>query len=169
MQRALLKCDSLVCFAILPMLYYCVHCICAHGPIWLIALIKYLSTIDPLYTDTRYNDNIWYNYNLTGMKLSLEVTVDHVCKNIALNASKTYVLDICQNRLTETILTNVQIYVLWGNKNKNKYFLHIILPIKDSLQQQIHFNGNIFGKKGCRCNEVHCEGMHTNWNRIYGK
>ena len=25
--------------------------------------------------------------------------------------------------------------------------------IKDSLQQQIHFNGNIFGNKCCRCNE----------------
>ena len=30
---------------------------------------------------------------------------------------------------------------------------HIILSIKDSLQQQIHYNGNIFGKKCCRCNE----------------
>ena len=29
-------------------------------------------------------------------------------------------------------------------------FLHII---KDSLQQQIHYNGNIFGNKCCRCNE----------------
>ena len=42
-RRALLKCDSLVCFAFPSMLYYYVHCICAHGPIWLIALIKYLS------------------------------------------------------------------------------------------------------------------------------
>ena len=32
-------------------------------------------------------------------------------------------------------------------------FLHIILSIKDSLQQQIHFNGNIFGNKCCRCNK----------------
>ena len=32
-------------------------------------------------------------------------------------------------------------------------FLHIILSIKDSLQQQIHYNGNIFGNKCCRCNE----------------
>ena len=31
--------------------------------------------------------------------------------------------------------------------------LRIILSIKDSLQQQIHFNGNIFGNKYCRCNE----------------
>ena len=27
------------------------------------------------------------------------------------------------------------------------------MSIKDSLQQQIHFNGNIFGNKCCRCNE----------------
>ena len=44
-------------------------------------------------------------------------------------------------------------YVLWGNKNKTIPFLHIILSIKNSLQQQIHYNGNIFGKKFCRCNE----------------
>ena len=31
--------------------------------------------------------------------------------------------------------------------------LHIILLIKNSLQQQIHFNGNIFGNKCCRCIE----------------
>ena len=44
-------------------------------------------------------------------------------------------------------------YILWENKNKTRSFLHIILSIKDSLQQQIHFNGNIFGKKCCHCNE----------------
>ena len=53
---------------------------------------------------------------------------------------------------------------LWGNSNKYpkhmfyekiriKPFLHIILSIKDSLEQQIHYNGNIFGNKCCRCNE----------------
>ena len=31
--------------------------------------------------------------------------------------------------------------------------LLIILSIKASLQQQIHFNSNIFGDKCCRCNE----------------
>ena len=36
---------------------------------------------------------------------------------------------------------------------KKKSFLHIALLIKDSLQQQIQFNGNIFGNKCCRCNE----------------
>ena len=41
-------------------------------------------------------------------------------------------------------------YVLRGNKNKTRSFLHIILSIKDSLQQQIHFNGNITGNKLCR-------------------
>ena len=32
-------------------------------------------------------------------------------------------------------------------------FLHIILSINISLQQQIHFNGIVFGNKCCRCNE----------------
>ena len=37
--------------------------------------------------------------------------------------------------------------------NKTKPFLHINLLIKDSVQQQINFNGNVFGNKCCRCNE----------------
>ena len=36
---------------------------------------------------------------------------------------------------------------------KTRSFLQIILLVKDSLQQQIHFNGNIFGYKCCRCND----------------
>ena len=38
----------------------------------------------------------------------------------------------------------------WENKNKRMSFLHIILLIKNSLKQWIHFNGNIFGNKWCR-------------------
>ena len=45
-----------------------------------------------------------------------------------------------------------KIYVLWGNKNKTRSFLHIILSNKDSLEQQIHYNGNIFGNKRVHCN-----------------
>ena len=71
-------------------------------------VIWFFDTINPLYTDIRYND-----------------------KNQQISKTN----------------------VLWGNKNKTRSFLHIILSIKDSLQQQIHFNGNIFGNKCCRCNE----------------
>ena len=35
-------------------------------------------------------------------------------------------------------------------------FIHIIMSIKDSLQQQIHFNGNIFWNKCWRFNEGPC-------------
>ena len=38
-------------------------------------------------------------------------------------------------------------------KNKTRSVLHFILSIKDSLQQQIYFSGNIFGNKCCRYNE----------------
>ena len=55
--------------------------------------------------------------------------------------------------LTEGILKKYPKHVVGGNKNKTRYFLHIILSIKESLQWQIHFNGNIFGNKCCRCNE----------------
>ena len=34
--------------------------------------------------------------------------------------------------------------------------VHIILSIKDSLQQQIHFNGNIFGNNAVVVTRVHC-------------
>ena len=36
---------------------------------------------------------------------------------------------------------------------KKGLFLPIILSIKDSLQQQIHYNGNVCGNKYCRCSE----------------
>ena len=36
---------------------------------------------------------------------------------------------------------------------KQDHFIRIIPSIKDSLQQQIHYNGNISGNKCCRCNE----------------
>ena len=53
----------------------------------------------------------------------------------------------------------------WGDSNKYPKHIfyeeirikigpsNIILSITDSLQQQIHYNGNIFGNKCCRCNE----------------
>ena len=39
------------------------------------------------------------------------------------------------------------------SKKKTRPFLLVILLIKDSLQPQTHFNGNIFKNKCCRCNE----------------
>ena len=36
---------------------------------------------------------------------------------------------------------------------KQGLFLPVILSIKDSLQRQINYNGNVFGNKCCRCNE----------------
>ena len=39
-------------------------------------------------------------------------------------------------------------------QEQNKtFFLHINLLIKYSVQQQIHFNGNVFTNKCCRCNK----------------
>ena len=35
-----------------------------------------------------------------------------------------------------------------------RFYLHINLLIKYSVQQQIHFNGNVFRNNCCRCNEV---------------
>ena len=38
-------------------------------------------------------------------------------------------------------------------RKKTRPFLHINLLIKDSLQQRIHFNGDVFVNKCCRCKE----------------
>ena len=38
-------------------------------------------------------------------------------------------------------------------RTKTRPFLYINLLIKYSVQQQIHFNGNVFGNKWCRLNE----------------
>ena len=46
----------------------------------------YEGTDNPLYTDTRYNDNIHYNDNLPVKKPSLEVAISNkLCKNIVFN------------------------------------------------------------------------------------
>ena len=47
------------------------------------------------------------------------------------------------NHLTEVIQINIQRYILW--ENKARPFLHIILLIKDSLQQQSHFMATSLG------------------------
>ena len=39
-------------------------------------------------------------------------------------------------------------------KIEKKLFFYSILLIKDSLPNQVHFNGNIFGNKRCCCNEA---------------
>ena len=67
-----------------------------------------------------------------------------LCINIFFNTSR----NICFGYLLiEAILINIKTYVLSGNKNKTRSYLHILLLIKDSLEKQIHFNGNIFGNK----------------------
>ena len=54
-------------------------------------LLSFCATDNPLYTDTRYNNNISYNDNLIVTKSSLakEVTIRHKsCKNIVYNTLK---------------------------------------------------------------------------------
>ena len=49
----------------------------------------------------------------------------------------------------------------WGDSNKyRKHMFYVEITIKQdlsyisiSVQQQIYFNGNVFGNKCCRCNE----------------
>ena len=78
---------------------------------------------------------------------------EKLCNNIALKLQATYVLFV-----SEAILTNIQNIMFYEIKMKQACLtyhpvLHIILSIKVSYQQQIRLNGNMFGKKCCRCNE----------------
>ena len=68
---------------------------------------------------------------------------------------------------TEAIPTNIKTYVLGGNKNKTWSSLRIILSIKDSLQEQIHFNGTLLVTIAVVVARIHCslegvqEGAHS--------
>ena len=69
-----------------------------------------LTTANPLFIDTRYNDKIMYNGNLTGTEPSLNSW--HIIWNYDI-LHDAYALDI-------RMLESPEIYVLWGP------FLHII-------------------------------------------
>ena len=79
--------------------------------------------------------------------------ISPICKNIGLNTLKKHMF--------WTLLESPH----WGNSNKypkhvfyeamktRRPFSHINLLIKYSVQQHIHFNGNVFGNKCCPCDE----------------
>ena len=52
-------------------------------------------------------------------------------------------------------------------KKKTRPLLHIDMLIKNSVQQQIHFNENVFGNKRYRCNEGSLYYLQVTW--IYSK
>ena len=65
--------------------------------------------------------------------------------------------NICFGYLTEKLYRGdsdkYPKHTFYEGIRKHGICLHIILLIKDSLQQHIHFNGNIFGNECCICNE----------------
>ena len=91
-----------------------------------------------------------------------------------------YLLTIClylknRNSYKFQVHKNLFITLLMGSKaktilakqpccNKTKPFLHINLLIKYSVQQQIHFNDNVFENKCCRCDEG---SLHFYSNYLY--
>ena len=48
-------------------------------------------------------------------------------------------------------------YVLWGNKNKTRSFVHIILSIKDYFQQQFILMATSLGSNAVAVTSVHCK------------
>ena len=102
-----------------------------------------VSTVNPHYTDTRYNDKIHYTDDLTITEtLSQEATGDQkLCRNIFIQQ-------------------------IW-------HLLHIILLIKNSLQQQIHFNGkslrtNVVVETWVHCTKIHMQTNVHNADSRYG-
>ena len=57
---------------------------------------------------------------------------------------------------TEAILTNIKNICSVRNKNKARSFLHIIMSIKDSLQQQIHLMATSLVTNADIVTRVHC-------------
>ena len=122
-------------------------------------------TVNPLYIDTRYNDQFRYNDNFNVTKSSLKwgnsqwEIMQEYCIKTSSNICFGYLLESPHwgdsNKYPKHIFyEEMRIkYVLWGNENKTRFFLHNILSIKDYLQQHIHFNGNIFWNKFYRCIE----------------
>ena len=46
-------------------------------------------------------------------------------------------------------------------------FIYIILLIKHSLQEQFHFNSNIFGNKYCIVQRVHCLLLPAEYHPVF--
>ena len=91
---------------------------CLDGLIW---NLKHFSTVSPLYTDTRYNDKVCYNDNLNVKKPSLKRW--WLLRNYAKTLHKIF------KQYMVWIFVRIASYVLWGNKNKTRPFLHMILSI----------------------------------------
>ena len=114
------------------------------------------NTVNPLYTDTRHNDKIRYNDNLTGTKpSSWDDNLSEIMKEHWIKYFKKHMF-----------------WILRGDSHKypNHMFCDeisvIILLIKDSWQQQIHFNGNIFRNKWGRCNDESLSHSVKNYKRL---
>ena len=66
---------------------------------------------------------------------------------------KKHIFDICLNRHTKAILTNIQTYVLLKSKNETRPFLDIILLIKILYSNRFILMADILEHKCCRCNK----------------
>ena len=77
--------------------------------------------------------------------LRLCVTISHkLCKNIVFNTLKKHQWGDSNKYPKHTFYEEIRI---------KQYILHISLLIKHSVEHRIHFNGNVFWNKCCRCNE----------------
>ena len=112
-------------------------------------------TVNPLYTDTRYNDKIRYNDNLSVTKplLKKRRLMRNYAKTLQESSSSIcfgYFLETPQRGNSKKYPKHMLCEEI---RIKQGIFIPIILFIKASLQQSIHYNCNIFGNKCCRYNE----------------
>ena len=115
-----------------------------------------------------------YALHSTHFMLTLDITTKFVIRTIWMSRNLRSRGDSYWEMMQEYFIkTSSNIYFgylfkspYWGDPNKySKHMFYeeirneqglpyiLLLSIKDSLQQEIHVNGNIFGNKCCRCNE----------------
>ena len=114
--------------------------------------------VNPFYTDTRYNDTNSYNdnFNVTKPSLKKRLLIKNMQKHCIKSSSNIcfeYLLESSQRGNSNTYLKHMFYEEI---RIKQGLFMHIILSIKDSSQQQIHYNGNILERNTVVVTRVHC-------------
>ena len=111
--------------------------------------------VSPLYNDTRYNDKICSDDNLTATKSFIEevTAYQQFCKNIVLKTSRNIYFEYLLESLPWGDSDNYLKRMFCEEKRIKQSLSYTILLIKEIFKQEIHFNSNIFGNKRYHCNE----------------
>ena len=112
--------------------------------------------MNPHYTDTRYNNKICKTDSLTSTEtLSQKVQlIRNYAGALLFNTSSNICFGYMLGSPHQGDSNKYSKHTFYEELRIKQHFLHIILLLNNSLQQKIHFNGNIFENKCCHCNEA---------------